>query len=72
MEDLRKRIEELEAELEDCRQSYEDEKYRAEQYRDMFFEGLEYLKDIEYKELNSEELEEWSANVMRYIRNNRF
>lgn len=72
MEDLRKRIEELEAELEDCRQSYEDEKYRAEQYRDLFFEASELLKEMQYAELTDDDLARWAENVQWFLKHNTF
>lgn len=72
MEDLRKRIEELEAELEDCRQSYEEEKNRAEQYRDLFFEASELLKEMQYVELTDDDLERWTEDVQRFLKHNTF
>lgn len=70
MEDLEKRIYELEEDLENCRLSYEEERHRASQYRDLLTEAVDYLKEMQYSVVKGDGLEELSNDIGRFIKYN--
>lgn len=70
MEDLEKRIYELEEDLENCRLSYDEERNRASQYWGLLTEAVDYLKAVQYLGLNENELDEWSNDVRCFIKYN--